>query len=106
MYSLTVLNLIDFSLPYQHVVLTSLSCDILHPAQSMTSLQFKGDQASAYFEELVQGGPAGGGSNERGDLPGRVGQLEEELRQRDKTIRELQVCTYVGGWVGVACRPV
>lgn len=69
------------------------------------SLQFKGDQASAYFEELVQGGPAGGGSNEREDLAGRVGQLEEQLRQRDKTIRELQVhtyvCTWMGWWVGV-----
>lgn len=72
-----------------------------HPSGTIDaiSLQFKGDQASAYFEELVQGGPAGGGSNERGDLPGRVGQLEEELRQRDKTIRELQVRTYVHMYV-------
>lgn len=65
-------------------------------------MQFKGEQASAYFEELVQGGPAGGGVNERGEVAGRVAQLEEEVQQRDKTIRELQVGGW-GQWVGLVC---
>ena len=39
----------------------------------------------------MQDGPTGGGANERGGVDGRVAQLEEEVRQRDRTIRELQV---------------
>lgn len=65
-------------------------------------MQFKGEQACAYFEELVQGGPAGGGVNERGEVAGRVAQLEEEVQQRDKTIRELQVGGW-GQWVRLVC---
>ena len=49
-------------------------------------VQFKGEQAHAYFEELVKGsgGDVGGASN-------RVRDLERQLRERNEEIRELRV---------------
>ena len=59
------------------------------------SVQFKGAQAGAYFEELVRLAPGTTAPESDGGEGRHVAQLERELREKDDVIRDLRVRTYV-----------